>query len=93
MYFIDARLQLIYSMVNDNLAVGNWYADDTDKTDERGLKFPCGVQVIFQTRITRITRILKAALCLLHLIRMEKRDPCHPRNPRLKNYLHAAGKF
>jgi len=22
MYFIDARLQLIYSMVNDNLAVG-----------------------------------------------------------------------
>ena len=58
-----------------------------------GARFSFGVQVIFQTRMTRITRILKAALCLLHLIRMEKRDPCHPRNPRLKNYLHAAGKF
>ena len=34
-------------MVNDNLAVGNWYADDTDKTDELGLKFPFGMQVIF----------------------------------------------
>ena len=50
-----------------------------------GARFPFGIQVIFQTRITRITRILKAALCLLHLIRMEKRDPRNPRNPRLKN--------
>jgi len=24
MYFIDARLQLIYSMVNDNLAAREW---------------------------------------------------------------------
>ena len=38
-----------------------------------GARFPFGIQVIFQTRITRITRILKAALCLLHLIRMEKK--------------------
>ena len=42
-----------------------------------GARFPFGIQVIFQTRITRITRILKAALCLLH--------PRNPRNPRLKN--------
>ena len=69
---IDRKIEL-NRQINDNLAVGNWYADDTDKTDELGLKFPFGMQVIFQTRMTRITRILKAALCLLHLIRMEKK--------------------
>ena len=42
----------------------NRYADDADKADERGVRLPFGMQVIFHPQMTQITQIFKAALCL-----------------------------